>query len=275
MTGLKAKKGFTFGADPEFFVLDEKGQPVWPGHFLPGDKKNPRAVDMGAVQVDGMAAEININPVSTYEEWEKAITSVMAQCLEFFPKGYSFSDKVSMDFPEEVFDPIPAAAKALGCSPDFNAWTGTVNPPPFTDETPRLRCAGGHIHFGWTKKASLGNFQHITTCQSFVKQLDWFLGAWSLQHDSDNTRRTYYGQAGAYRPKSYGVEYRVLSNFWLFREELRLEVWNRMNTAINYMRDTYLPKYFEGYNDVLVESIRSSIMDKNLEELLPKCDVSF
>jgi hypothetical protein len=52
-----------------------------------------------------------------------------------------------------------------------------------------------------------------------VKQLDCYLGLSSLMYDTDTKRRAMYGAAGAFRPKSYGVEYRVLSNAWLLSEE--------------------------------------------------------
>jgi hypothetical protein len=68
-----------------------------------------------------------------------------------------------------------------------------------------------------------------------VKQLDWYLGGWSLKHDSDPTRRTLYGRAGACRLKSYGVEYRVLSNFWMTTADRRKAVWNRMQLAVKAM----------------------------------------
>jgi hypothetical protein len=40
-------------------------------------------------------------------------------------------------------------------------------------------------------------------------------------------RRELYGKAGAFRPKPYGVEYRVLSNRWLNSEALIRWVYNQ------------------------------------------------
>ncbi len=50
--------------------------------------------------------------------------------------------------------------------------------------------------------------------------MDFYLGLPSLVYDSATRRREMYGKAGAYRPKSYGVEYRTLSNAWLNSAEL-------------------------------------------------------
>jgi hypothetical protein len=40
-----------------------------------------------------------------------------------------------------------------------------------------------------------------------------------------------YGKAGACRYKTYGVEYRTLSNFWVLSTDLRREVWERTMAA--------------------------------------------
>jgi hypothetical protein len=48
--------------------------------------------------------------------------------------------------------------------------------------------------------------------------MDLFLGVPSIFMDTDKTaprRRTLYGQAGRFRVKPYGMEYRSLSSFWL------------------------------------------------------------
>jgi hypothetical protein len=50
--------------------------------------------------------------------------------------------------------------------------------------------------------------------------------------DKDATRRQLYGKAGAFRPKPYGMEYRVLSNRWLDSEPLMRWVYNTLQTAM-------------------------------------------
>jgi hypothetical protein len=103
-----------------------------------------------------------------------------------------------------------------------------------------------------------------------VKQLDWFLGAWSVKHDSDVTRRKLYGKAGAFRPKPYGVEYRPLSNFWIVSKDLRKQVWNRMQTAIRAMENSELSKYagYKKFNNTLIEIINNGSVNDPLFEIL-------
>ena len=236
-------QGFTFGCDPEFFVLDAKGKLVSAHDLIPGTKEAPHKVPLGAIQVDGVAAEINIDPVSTFEDFDRAVVSVMACLLKMLPKDYSLSVVPSAKFSEKEWDRIPDKAKELGCMPDFNAWEMTKNPPP----TPgpgmeRIRTASGHLHIGWTKDVDLSSdISHLTHCSDLVKQLDFYLGYWSLLNDPDATRRNLYGKAGACRFKDYGVEYRVLSNFWLTNQALRQATWDRMQKAINDMATSYLP----------------------------------
>jgi len=264
--------GFTFGCDPELFIVDGEGNVVSPHSFLPGTKEEPFAVPCGAVQVDGFAAEFNITPVSTFEEFDNNIVTVMRELKKFLPKDHKFQITPTAIIPENVFYDAPESSKALGCSPDLNAWTGDVNPPPVAEGTNQfLRTAAGHIHIGWVREGEplfdMTNTQHVLNCQDLVKQLDWFLGGWSLSKDKDNIRRQLYGKAGAMRIKPYGVEYRVLSNFWLTSKDLRLQTWNRMMIAIDEMRGKYLPDFYpSALNTELVQSINQGTISTMLAD---------
>ena len=140
-------------------------------------------------------------------------------------------DALGKELPEYTFDfsPIahfgadlirnqPREARELGCEPDFDAWNrGKANPKP-NAEVP-FRTASGHVHIGWTEEQDITDPDHLEACNMFSKQLDFMLGIPSLLWDDDVTRRLLYGKAGCYRPKSYGMEYRTLSNVWLKNPE--------------------------------------------------------
>lgn len=264
---MDAMDGFTFGCDPELFVLNQDGKAVSAEGLLPGTKDKPYPVLGGAVQVDGMAAEFNIEPAKTFDEFNSNIVVVLKQLKGMLPDGYKLAPVPSMVFDEDVWESTPEKAKELGCTPDFNAWTGDVNPPPNDPDNPRLRTASGHLHVGWTHGEELSDLQHILNCRDLVKQFDWYLGGWSLKKDPDPTRRRLYGKAGACRYKDYGVEYRVLSNFWLTSKENRLAVWNRMQAAIKGMRSRFFPDMYRDFNTRLIHSIdesqRDAFMEKN------------
>lgn len=266
--------GLTFGCDPELFILNnDTGKFVCAEGLIPGTKLEPYPVKDGAVQVDGMAAEFNIDPVNTFEDFDSKITSVMDQLTKMLPPNHTLVQKSAVVFDEDVWNDAPMKAKELGCTPDFNAWTGEVNPPPKCDNK-RLRTASGHIHIGWTKDADMTDIQHITACRDLVRQLDYYLGAWSVTQDSDPTRRLLYGKAGAMRFKPYGVEYRVLSNFWLQDSSTRLAVWNRLQKGIWDMGKVFRPQQGEfvpkgssfSCNELVIKSINTSLIDSDVAD---------
>ncbi len=76
----------TIGCDPEAF-LKQAGRFVSAHGLIPGTKAMPHHVDNGAVQVDGMAVEFNINPASDATQFVTHINSVMAQ-LQAMLEGY-------------------------------------------------------------------------------------------------------------------------------------------------------------------------------------------
>jgi len=257
--------GFKFGADPELFVVDLDGEFVSAEGLIPGTKEEPYKVPGGAIQVDGMAAEFNIDPVTSFEEFNGNIMKVMKTLKRMLPDGYDLRCVPTATFSEKVWEETPDIAKILGCTPDFNAWTGSVNPPPNTDATPRLRTASGHVHIGWTEDGDISDKDYVRNCRDLVKQLDYYLGAWSLDVDPDPVRRKLYGKAGAMRFKPYGAEYRVLSNFWLKSAAGRRAVWNRMQKAIFSMRTGFLPEVAGAhFNELVIQSINESKMHPSL-----------
>lgn len=200
------------GADPEFFLYKD-GKPVSAYGLIGGTKDEPIPVKNGAIQVDGMALEFNIDPASTMQEFNDNIESVLSQLRGVIPPEYEFSFTPVAEFGKEYIADQPEQARRLGCDPDFNAYTGRANPAPEADGS--FRTASGHIHLGWTQGQDIGDPEHIEACHMMVKQLDMILGMASVVWDPDNRRRSLYGKAGAYRPKPYGVEYRVMSNVWV------------------------------------------------------------
>lgn len=204
------------GCDPEVFV--KKGNTFFSAHnLIPGDKKNPFVVNKGAVQVDGMALEFNIDPASSEDEFLINVEEVFSTLKLMVPE-YNVVAVPVAHFTEEYMKDQPQEALELGCDPDFNGWSQLANEKP--NGSRPFRTASGHVHIGWTNGEDINSHEHFNKCAHIAKQMDFFLGLPSLIYDKDVQRRELYGKAGCFRPKSYGVEYRTLSNCWLNSKEL-------------------------------------------------------
>ena len=217
------------GADPEVFLKSvETGSPVVSIGLIGGTKKKPRKIGNGyALQEDNVTAEFNIPPSNN----KKAFVASLEYTLSFLrselsPKGLDLSIVPSMEFTEEQLD--HPQAQELGCEPDYNAWTGEMNPRPFAP--PSLRSAGGHLHIGYDNPT-------IAISQEIIKAHDLFLGVASVLYDPDKRRRQIYGKAGACRFKGYGVEYRTPSNFWISSTELMEWAYEQSEKAINFVNE--------------------------------------
>jgi len=219
------------GSDPELFVF-KGGAPISAHGMVDGSKEKPLIVQDGAVQVDGMALEYNTDPATTLEQWEHNHVSVQKQLEDMLEKGLSLKATPTAFFAEEVFNTTPAEALELGCEPDYNAYTGMSNPKP--NAKVKFRTGAGHIHVGWTEGADIKDPFHLGECRALTKALDMYLGMPSITMDADAQRRQLYGKAGCFRPKSYGLEYRTLSNFWVKDKELRAWAYQNTHKAIKY-----------------------------------------
>lgn len=223
------------GADPEVFVKDRKKRKFVCAHdMVKGTKEKPQKVKHGAVQVDGMALEFNIDPAKTEDEFVKNVDALKTKLRELIGPQYQISARSHVMFTPSVWKQAPEISKELGCDPDFNAWdNGNINPKPGTDLP--MRTGAGHIHIGWGEDMPIEHPTHKEACLMLVKQLDCYVGMKSIYRDPDSTRRTLYGAAGAYRPKPYGVEYRVLSNYWVKRRTYMREVYRDVKFCVDML----------------------------------------
>ena len=239
------------GCDPELWIFDKKLGKIISAHGLfPGTKAEPYAVTHGAVQVDGMAAEFNINPASSAEEFTFYVLSVLKDLRDLIKQhnpdlDFDFVFSPVAEFGKEYIDAQPLEAKQLGCTPDFNAYEdGAMNPTP--DAEMPFRTASGHIHIGWGTDYDIKDPEHIEACCMMSKQMDQYVGGaiTATGDDTEFKRRELYGKAGAFRPKSYGVEYRTPSNVWLRDAEWIEAVFTRTKNAFNELLDGY--RAYEG-----------------------------
>lgn len=198
---------FSIGADPEVFLGDDTGVRSVIGK-IGGTKQCPLPMPIGegfAVQEDNVALEFNIPACNDRAAFVEAIAKATGFLQHVLKErnGLSFDKRSAVSFPEaEFYDP---AAFIFGCEPDYNAWTKMRNPRP-TCSDKALRSCGGHIHIGFT------GYDH----HEVVKGMDLFAGVPSILMDKGELRKQLYGKAGAFRRTHYGVEYRPLSNFWIF-----------------------------------------------------------
>lgn len=235
------ERTYLLGSDPETFLTDKDGVFYSAHDIIPGTKYEPFFVTAGAIQVDGVAAEFNTFPARHEDEWFTNHMVVLGELQRFVDikrPDLTVTPLPTATFSAEYFASLPMPVKELGCTPDFNAYTEAQNDPPSTDEP--FRTGGGHVHIGWGNHFDVTDDAHFRECCKIVKQLDATLYEASLIWDNDQKRRTLYGKAGAFRPKSYGVEYRPLSNRWL-RDETTIRAVYRitMEALTDYDRGIY------------------------------------
>lgn len=238
---------FTIGCDPEFF-LKLNNKHVSAVGLIGGSKDFPRPLEKEgfAILEDNVSVEFNVAPAHNHEEFIQNIQYVMNNLKEMLPQ-YEFSQSAAVVFdPQELAHP---QALEFGCEPDFNAWTKRINPrPKATDQN--LRSAGGHVHIGHDN-----NLDPIEV----IRAMDVFAGVPATKLDLDIKRRQLYGKAGCHRIKSYGCEYRTLSNFWIFDPAMIKWVFEQTQKAVQFVKDGH--RVDEKYAD----AIQACINDNNEE----------
>jgi len=224
-------KQLMFGCDPEIILCHATtGLPVSAIGKLPGTKDRPHMVKRGdgAVQVDNVLAEFNTRPANSSKMFNAVVHSVYEQMMELIQTQHHVNaSRKSVDSFDET-ELQDKKARIVGCDPDWNAYTLQLNDPPNYNNH-GLRSAGGHVHFGLDIDRNEVPY--------FVKLCDLIITVPMLIAE-DNRRREFYGKAGSFRLKPYGVEYRTPSNHWVFDSETRVWMAERMTQVAKTFRES-------------------------------------
>ena len=217
------------GTDPELFLRDGDTGAVVSGVGLIGGTKDEPLQMEGlapgfAVQEDNVMMEFNIPPASNVDEFSLYVGQALEYCRSLV-RTTGQSMELDIGTCSRLFNNEQLAnpqAQVFGCSADFNAHEqGRALRPPNPDSlyndagTGAWRFAGGHVHLGYTSEVP--DFVAGAMC-------DVYLGLPSIALDKQGIRRGLYGSAGRYRPTDHGLEYRTLSNFWIWDEGLRRDI---------------------------------------------------
>lgn len=251
-------KNFTIGADPEIF-MGKDGKFISAHDAVPGDKNNPHLVNKGAVQVDGMALEFNIDPAENLDEFNENLDTVQNVLREMIGDK-DFLHESSVYFNDEDIKDVPLMNLMLGCQPDFSAWAMDMFQPP--NAAANMRTAGGHVHIGGLTCKEEGDWDHFLDMSRLTRIMDETLGVYSILWDHDDKRREMYGKAGCFRPKLYGMEYRTLSNKWIFDKKLVSFVYNSVKEGLELFLNTNYEPSTE-IRDIIDGSHRDSSFFKN------------
>lgn len=227
----------TIGADPELFLM-QNGKYKSAVGLIGANKWNPLPIDNlgNYIQEDNVSVEFNIQPSETYENFRSVINKVLKHLKDKF-NTYEFSTASAAVFDDNELN--TPQARLFGCEPDYNAWSLTKNRKPHANNQ-NLRSAGGHIHIG----CELAQEKPI----EIIRACDLFLGVPSIILDPSTERRELYGMAGSYRKKDYGVEYRSLSNWWIFSEEMIQWVYENTHKAIEFVKNNNSIDSDDAYN---------------------------
>lgn len=226
------------GSDPEVLLCDQTGKHISSIGYINADKWHPMQIPGMAegftLQEDNVTLEYGIPPAASAQELINHLEAVMNKSLEYLP-NLSFSKLSCTVYDQDQM--LTPQAHIFGCEPDFNAWTCEPNPPP-NPPHPFMRSAGGHIHVE-TKEHPL----------EVTKAMDMCLGVASVLMDKGELRKQMYGKAGAHRKKPYGVEYRTLSNFWIFDKKYIEWVWAATEMALSRLGEA------DNYKDAILDAI--------------------
>lgn len=262
-------KSITIGTDPEFFVKKAGKYISSKNAKIKGTKHEPVSLkNGGTIQRDNVAVEFATVPAMDGNDFIEKIKSCLKDTHDMLPKDHEIIVEPSAVFDDsEISDP---EAQEFGCEPDFNAYTVSVNEKPWCSDS-GFRSCGAHIHVGCLDNdgdpiKGLEFLLEFDGKIDTIKAMDLFHGIVSTVLDNSDAsikRRKLYGKAGAHRPTDYGVEYRVLSNYWMKSPQLVMLMDSLTRDAIKLIKDEKLQTVLDSVGE---DELQAVINDGNVEE---------
>lgn len=250
---------FYVGSDPEIF-FEVNGQVLPAYDFLPAkkDAKYSNAINKERGYWDGFQAEFETNAVSCLAYHVDSIYRGLKICYNAAVKHNNKarpSVNTVMDIPPHLLESGKQEHVQFGCMPSFNVYN-IVGMQDDGRDVP-FRPAGGHIHFGIGPKD--------TACvERIVKALDAILGVACVSMFArwdDPRRRHLYGLPGEYRLPAHGLEYRTLSNAWLFHPAITHLVFDVARKVLMIGEKDLLSDIWKADEKEVVRVIRETDVD--------------
>lgn len=262
------------GTDVEIFlrgIHNKKLIPSW--EVIANNKDNPYIFENSDLSnytmfIDNVALEFNIPPARNKAEFKRSIYIAISY-IDDYLTDRCINVRMETDFMVTLSEEQRNNIKSMefNCNPDYNAWNNKYNPP--VTNIGKHRFSGGHVHIG-------ARFDSPDEVIRLVKRLDYYLGLWSVSQckDEEIERRKMYGRAGDFRPKLYGLEYRVLSNFWIFDSNFIDEVYDRTMMAVKDKLN--IDNQIDYFKDDIIDCINNVDKQKAYQltnEIKKKCVV--
>ena len=218
----------TIGTDPEILLRSNNGRPISAVGKVGGDKgepfsleefskknglpKCPHYAEGFGVLEDNVMVELNTPSFSSFSKNPESSLYYFLDGMDYVKQTlnrWALKNNLSLSYESDVVfsdkQLQSKQAKQFGCASDLNVYMGGIKPPINPEELGNRRFLGGHVHFGFPDDRK----------EEAVVLCDIILGILNPVYDPGSSRHQYYGQAGTYRNTSYGIEYRVPTNWWM------------------------------------------------------------
>jgi hypothetical protein len=271
------------GCDPEFF-LSYKDKIIESTKFIGKDGLiiDGHASSYGTVTNDGVQIEFNPEPAYCRESLSVEIARAFYRINESIlmkNKDVKLDFTGVVEFTTEDIKKLSDTARQLGCAPSLNVDPALSGKIKIDTKDYKYRSAGGHIHMGIPSGDGFKEHMQLSP-EETVSILDIVVGNTGVLLDRDPMqakRREVYGKAGEYRLPPHGLEYRVLSNFWLRSYPLTSFALGlaRFGMMISYNIFLNETGYYDrnNYHRVLAQCEKGESYFRNILELVDRKDI--
>ena len=195
------------GVEVELVVSNQREPVVC--DFLKYTKSKPLIDNGNLYMKDASLLEIALRPCSSPEQYEEAVEEGLYKANQLLPPNHSLSAQACTQYTQEQLDKDPYSS-VLGCGQSLNFYEHRKMPAQYTDTS---RYGGVHVNVSIGSKMPLSFVYGMDSIAGLLSASEWETDA----PEKHRKRRTWYGRAGEYRRKPFGIEYRTLPSIAFFK----------------------------------------------------------